>query len=101
PVAQLSPGPETPQIPGHVFAELLASALMAHMPAQELRMAVHHRTDLTEAGQRGHLLPCKGCSQVTEQPRPAQASSADHHTTGSGLLHHPDRVGSLPYVPIA
>ena len=84
-----------------MLAELLAAALLPHVVAQQLRVTAHHVAHLAQGRKRRHLLAGEGGSQVAEQPRPPQAPAAHDHARGTGLLHHPQRVGGLPDVAVA
>jgi hypothetical protein len=100
-VAQHAAGAEPLEVPAHVLAELLAAALLPHVPGQQLRVPPHHGADLAESGQGRDLVAGERRGEVAEQPRPTQAPAADHDAVHAGLLHHPQRVAGLPDVTVA
>jgi hypothetical protein len=64
-------------------------------------MAPQHLHDLTEVRQGLRLTTGEGIGQVSEEPRPAEAATSDHHPVCTGLADHAECVSGLPDVAIA
>jgi hypothetical protein len=89
------------QVPRRVPAKGVHSKRIAKMVNQQLGVADHDPAHLTEVGWVAGLSTGEDIGQVTEQPRPPHATSADHDTVAAGRFHHPNRVVCGPDITIA
>src|SRR5512132_714267 len=64
-------------------------------------MPPYNSRHLTEGRQQLTSPIRERVSEITEQPRTAEAAAADHYPVGAALAHHRQRVGSLPDVTVA
>ena len=90
------------QVPAGVAPEVAyGEPLVAAGLHQRPGVSLHDGNDLAD-GRRGLRGPAgEGVGEVAEQPRLAQAATADHDPVAAGLGHHPQRVRGGPDVAVA
>ena len=101
PLPQLAPRGVAGEVPAGVLAEALHALPLALPLGQPGGVVAHHLGDDAERRRGLHGPAGEGVGEVAEQPRAAEAATADHDAVASGLGHHRQRVVGLPDVSVA